>query len=245
MGMADKHDVLYIIMPAYNEAENIEQVIQEWYPVVERYSGNGKSRLVIIDDGSKDETSDKIRMKVCGGGMPLLIGIQKENSGHGATLLYGYQYAIKQEADYIFQTDSDGQTVADEFHEFWKIRSEWDMVAGYRNHRQDGFSRILVTKILKLALLVCFGVKITDANVPYRLMKAETLKKHLSLVPKDFNLSNVLISVIYAKKRLKVKFFPITFRPRQGGVNSINILKIIRIGRKAVIDFWNFKKELK
>ena len=47
-------DKLYIVIPAYNEEENIEAVIKEWYPIVERI-GNG-SRLVIIDDGSKDST---------------------------------------------------------------------------------------------------------------------------------------------------------------------------------------------
>ena len=47
-------DKLYIIIPAYNEESNIKQVIEDWYPIVEKYGGDGKSRLVIIDDGSKD-----------------------------------------------------------------------------------------------------------------------------------------------------------------------------------------------
>ena len=50
-----------------------------------------------------------------------------------------------------------------------------------------------------------------------------------------FNLSNVLISAIYEKK--KVLYVPITFRPRQGGVNSINLKKICGIGIQAMKDF--------
>ena len=52
---------LYIVIPAYNEETNIEQCINEWYPVVEKYNGEGNSRLVIIDDGSKDNTFSVMR----------------------------------------------------------------------------------------------------------------------------------------------------------------------------------------
>ena len=47
--------MLYIVIPAYNEAETIRQVIRDWYPVVEKF-GDENSRLVIFDDGSRDET---------------------------------------------------------------------------------------------------------------------------------------------------------------------------------------------
>lgn len=47
-------DKLYIVIPAYNEEDNIVSVINDWYPVVEKI-GNG-SRLLIIDDGSRDST---------------------------------------------------------------------------------------------------------------------------------------------------------------------------------------------
>ena len=103
--------------------------------------------------------------------------------------------------------------------------------------RQDGISRVFVTKTLKLVIRICFGVNLTDANTPYRLMKAETMARYIHLIPKDFNLSNVLLAVIYKKKGCSIKFLPVTFRPRQGGVNSINMKKICKIGKQAVIDF--------
>ena len=54
--METKTDRLFIIIPAYNERENIRQVLDDWYPVIQAHSGNGESRLVVIDDGSKDDT---------------------------------------------------------------------------------------------------------------------------------------------------------------------------------------------
>lgn len=226
-------DKLYIVIPAYNEEENISSVIADWYPIVETV-GNG-SKLVIIDDGSKDTTYE--RMKKEAQTRPYFEALTKKNGGHGATVLHGYHYAIEAGADYIFQTDSDGQTLPEEFWEFWKLRKQYAMVIGHRKGRQDGFSRIVVTKTLKLVLKILFGVSVTDANTPFRLMDAGTLKKHISLVPRDYNLSNVIVSVIYAKKKLPVKYLPITFRPRQGGVNSINMKKIIKIGKQAWKDF--------
>ena len=226
-------DKLYIVIPAYNEEENIRNIIEEWYQITENI-GNG-SKLVIIDDGSRDSTYSIMQeeAKTRPGFKPLT----KPNGGHGATILYGYHYSIEQGADYIFQTDSDGQTLPEEFWEFWKLRNKNAMVIGYRKRRQDGLLRIFVTRTLKIVLQLCFHVSVKDANTPFRLMKADILKENIELVPKDYNLSNVLISVIYGKKKLPVKYLPITFRPRQGGVNSINMKKIFHIGIQAMKDF--------
>ena len=61
------------------------------------------------------------------------------------------------------------------------------MVIGWRNNRQDGGSRIFVTRILRLVIRICFGVSVKDANTPFRLMKSETLRKYIDLIPNDFN----------------------------------------------------------
>ncbi|HKM21328.1 MAG TPA: glycosyltransferase family 2 protein [Lachnospiraceae bacterium] len=234
-------DNLYIIIPAYNEEATIKQVIDDWYPVVEQIGND--SKLVIINDGSKDRTYEI--MQEYAKTRPFFLPLTKENGGHGATVLFGYHYAISQNADYIFQTDSDGQTLPSEFAEFWALREQYDMIIGHRCKREDGISRIFVTKVLKFVLRICFGVSVTDANTPFRLLKRDTLVQYIDLIPKDFNLSNVILSVIYTKKNLRIKYLPITFRPRQGGVNSINLPKIFGIGKQALKDFRAINRSLK
>lgn len=128
--------MLYVIIPAYNEEVNIEQCINDWYPIVENYCGGGYSRLVIINDGSTDKTYSI--MEKCAETRPLLQPLSKQNEGHGATVLYGYRYAIENKADYIFQTDSDGQTDPAEFEKFWKEKEKYDAVIGKRIVRGDG-----------------------------------------------------------------------------------------------------------
>lgn len=233
-------DKLYIIIPAYNEEANIELVAREWHEVV---AGIGQdSRLVIINDGSKDQTYEKLCALQAE--LPQLLPVTKENGGHGATVLYGCFYALEHGADYIFQTDSDGQTLASEFQGFWEQRNEKKVLIGYRNHREDGISRIFVTKVLKMVLFLIFGIRVTDANTPYRLMPKKLLQKYIVKVPENFNLSNVMLTVLFLRGKENVQFIPITFRPRQGGVNSINLKKITKIGIQAVKDFRTIKKNL-
>lgn len=235
-------DILYIVIPAYNEQENIEQVVLDWYPVAEAHSGGGKSRLLVIDDGSRDETY-KI---LCGlaAGRPLLMPVTKKNEGHGPTVRFGYRTAVQAGADFIFQTDSDGQTLPSEFEPFWEARSRYDLLIGCRNRRRDGLPRIFVSKVLKLTLKMKFHVSVTDANTPYRLMRADLLQTYLPLIPPQFFLSNVLLTVIYTKKKRRIRYIPITFRPRQGGTNSINMKKILSIGRRALREFGEINREI-
>lgn len=233
-------DKLYITIPAYNEEENIISVAKEWHEVVKNIGET--SKLVIINDGSSDRTGEVLAQLE--EELPQLIAITKSNSGHGATVLYGYDYALNQGADYIFQTDSDGQTLPKEFYPFWEKRKDYAVIIGHRNQREDGISRVFVTKVLKMVLRLVFREKIVDANTPFRLMNRQVLEKYISKVPKNFNLSNVMLMVCFVKYKEKVLFIPITFRPRQGGVNSINLKKISKIGIQAIKDFRIINKEL-
>ncbi|MBP1762949.1 MAG: glycosyl transferase family 2 [Firmicutes bacterium] len=229
---------LYIVIPAYNEAENIINVINEWYPIVSEISFD--SKLVIINDGSTDNTFGIANSMT--NNRPQLIVLNKVNSGHGSSCLYGYRYAIKAGAEFVFQTDSDRQTLPDEFWQFWNVRNDYNFIIGNRQSRQDGLSRRLVTKVLKLVIRSIFGIIVQDANTPYRLMKTANLKTYIDVIPKDFFLSNVLLTTLSVKRGESVKWFDITFRPRQAGENTINIKRIVQIGYKAVYSFREFLK---
>ena len=234
-------DNLYIIIPAYNESKNIEQCVNDWYPIVESL-GNIESRLVIIDDGSTDDTYDIL--KKLSEGRPLLTLLTKKNGGHGSTVLHGYRYAINNNADYIFQTDSDGQTNPEEFKQFWELRKKYDVIIGNRVARGDGKGRKFIEKTVCVLLRIIFGVKVSDANAPFRLMKKELVEKYINKLPEDFNIPNIMFTTYFVYNKEHIKFIPITFKPRQQGTSSINIRKIIIIGWKAIGDFYKLKKEI-
>lgn len=232
---------IYFVMPAYNEEANIEDVVNQWYPVVEQCGP--ECRLVIANDGSKDNTWEK--MLTLKNGRPQFEPLDKPNSGHGATVLYLYHYALENGADYVFQTDSDGQTAPAEFQTFLTNISDYDMQIGTRYTREDGFSRKVVTKTLKALVWLMFGCVVKDANTPFRLMNAQALSKVMKVIPEDFFLSNVAISAVATKWKMNIGWYPITFRPRQGGVNSINMKRIFKIGVKAIGDFQIIRNNLK
>lgn len=235
-------DILYIIVPAYNESKNINRFIDEWYPVIHKHNSSGLSRLVIIDDGSKDNTYEIISEMAKN--KPLLVAIRKNNSGHGATVIYGYQYALSQNADFIFQTDSDCQTSSSEFEIFWKKRKQRDAVFGYRKKRGDGISRAFVEKVLCRILKYYFKVSIPDANAPFRLMKKEYLEKYLSDLPKEYHLPNVMLTTFGVYYKKNIEFVEISFQNRKEGKNSINMKRIIQEGWRALKDFKEIRNNM-
>ena len=235
-----KQERLVIVIPAFNEEANIESVVRQWHPIVTKIGED--SRLFIVNDGSTDGTQKKL-VKLQRQ-YPCLRSVEKVNKGHGAAVLYGYRCALEEGADYVFQTDSDGQTVPEEFWQLWQKRNQGGLLIGSRKNRQDGWQRILVTRVLRLVLRLIFGCKVEDANTPFRLMKSDQLGNVIQKIPADYPLSNVLMTVIYTKSSMPVQYFPITFRPRQGGKNSINMKKIVKIGYQSVGDFLKLRNTL-
>lgn len=234
-------DILYVVMPAYNEEDNIEESITSWYKVLE--GKNEKSKIVIADSGSIDLTHDillRLQKK-----FPRLDILSDTGKQHGPKLIALYDYSIKEGADYIFQTDSDGQTNPEEFASFWNMRNHYNGIFGKRVVRGDGKSRAFVEHVVCFLLKIYFGVKIPDANAPFRLMKASIVKKYLYKMPPTYNLPNIMMTTYFAHYKEKITFKTITFKPRQGGVNSINIPKIVKIGWKALGDFKSLKKGMK
>lgn len=233
---------LYVVMPAYNEESNIGAVIEEWYAVLEGKSKD--SRLVIADKGSTDGTHDVIMEKIKNGYSKLEV-IDTNSQFHGPKVIALYDYAIKNGADFVFQTDSDGQTSASEFDHFWNYRNDFDGIFGHRTVRGDGKDRAFVEKVVCLLVRFYFGVDIPDANAPFRLMRTDVLKKYLYRMSSDYNLPNIMVTTFFKKYGERVCFEPITFKPRTAGKNSINIPRIVKIGWNALSDFSAFKKGMK
>ena len=164
---------------------------------------------------------------------------------HGPKLIALYKKAIQDGADYIFQTDSDGQTDPSEFEAFWAERHNHDAILGYRKIRGDGRMRGFVEKVVCLLLKMYFGVKVPDANAPFRLMNSDLLQKYINRLQDDYNLPNIMLTTFFSYYKENIHFISVSFKARQGGKNSINLNKIFRIGWKALSDFSNFKKGMK
>ena len=234
-------DKLYIIIPAINEAENIESVVRDWHYVLERLNLSD-SCLVVLESGSKDNTLEILERLTSE--LPYLVVLTEHLNSHGAKVNFGYRYAIEQKADFIFQTDSDGQTLPEEFDAFWNARSVHTAIIGHRIHRKDGLNRVFVARVLKFLIFLIYGINVPDANTPFRLMESKKVEHYLRIMPKNYNLTNVMLTIMFIFYKDNIAFLPITFRPRQGGVNNTNFKKITKTGFNAIREFYEIKRKM-
>ena len=219
-----------IIIPVYNEEEIIIKVITKAL----NYFKNTNSKILIINDGSKDNTKkklDKIKNK------KILI-FHKKNEGHGKTLIFGYKKAINLNAEYILQIDSDDQIAFNEFKKLNKYKKNYDFIVGNRENRDDPLVRILISGFMKLIIFLLYGKYIVDPNCPLRIIKSSFLKKIINKI--SFSIvPNILIS-ISSKKTNTYKSINVKHNKRYTGT-SIKFLKLYKTCALALVDIFKFK----
>lgn len=230
-----------LIMPTYNEQDCIEQVVATWHSQLSETVG-GPFRLIAVNDGSKDKTGqilDALALK-----MPALTVVHQQNGGHGVALLTGYRKALEFNPEYIFQTDSDDQFDAKDFSKLWKSRNSSFFILGQRKIRHDALHRLVITKILRLLLLILFQVSIDDANVPFRLIRGSYLKLLLSHLPQGIFAPNIFLSVLAARGGQDLMSIPVLHRDRQTGQVSIVRMKLLKICFRSVRELVGFRLNL-
>ncbi len=229
------HSPLAVVIPIYNEAATIQTVVAEWITAFDAIGID--YQFVLLNDGSKDNTLDVLRSMEAAHPERFVV-IDKPNAGHGRTCRLGYSTAAGSPAvEWILQIDSDGQCDPTYFTEFWEKRTNADCVFGRRVHRDDGIARMLTSKICKIGATVLGGRDMVDPNVPYRLIRRETLAAVLPKIPAAFDIHNVAITfVLKQNPDVRWEYIPIRFRDRQGGSNSINLLNVAHLGTSMLFD---------
>jgi dolichol-phosphate mannosyltransferase len=219
---------LAVVMPVYNEEANIRAVVVEWIAALEPL---GVGFVVLaVNDGSKDGTADALR-RLAAERPGLVEPVEQANAGHGRACRTGYDLAVARGAAWTLQIDSDGQCDPSHFADFWSGRAEVDVIFGVRRSRDDGRMRAAISAVCGAAASLLSGVDLKDANVPYRLIRTETLGRALDRIPRDFDMQNIALTVALKRDRsLRWRYVPIHFRNRQGGTNSINLRRIVAMG---------------
>jgi dolichol-phosphate mannosyltransferase len=219
---------LWVIIPVYNEEESIKHVIKEWNEELNKHNIN--YTLCLINDGSKDNTLEIL--KELQNQYKHIHIIDKLNSGHGQTCIFGYKYAIERNADWIFQIDSDGQCDISYFKTFIdKAQNNKTNLFGNRKSRDDGYKRVIISNFVQIFTFISTGYWIKDGNVPYRLMSSSELTKILNKIPDDFHLANILVTVLL-KKESEIVWIPIHFKKRFAGNPSVKSFSFVKHGVK-------------
>lgn len=202
-----------IIIPAYNEEEKIAEVITE----VQKYSSN----IIVVDDGSTDNTFDKAKEKGC------LTLRHRVNLGKGAALRTGCDFAVRNGAQKVVVMDADGQHQADEIPLFLNVLNETDLVVSYR---KVGKNMPCVLKfgngVINTTLNFLCGTKIKDSQCGYRAFTADSYRKIRWNTSDYFMETEMLIKA--SKKKLNYKQIPIEtiYNDNYKGTTVIDGVKI-------------------
>jgi glycosyltransferase involved in cell wall biosynthesis len=158
-----------LVMPAHNEAENIEPVVTEAVPALAAVSN--EFEIIVVDDGSKDDTAGVTRRLM--ETEPHLRLVQHPvNKGFGAAVLTGLTSATK---DWVLYTDADRQFVLAELASFMPYTDKADLIAGYRAPRRDPFLRVLYGKGWSMLCTLFFGYTVRDVDCGFKLLRRKII----------------------------------------------------------------------
>ena len=220
-------DRILVLMPAYNEAENVGAVIRA---MPERVEGLPVG-VIVIDDDSDDDTARVAREA---GAMVVRNPIRR---GGGLALRVGYEIAVRLGAVVVVTMDADGQHVPDEMHLLVKpiLAGEADMIQGSRmlgDFEKESHVRHLGVLFFSRLVTLITGNRVTDVSSGYRATRADLLAD-LVLEQDQFWTSELLIEGL--RHRANVKEVPITILARAGGESKKP--KNLRYG-------WNFTRAI-
>jgi len=208
---------LSIIIPAFNEAETIGDVLSQLgslYPSAE---------ILVVDDGSRDATT---ALAQAAGARVLR---HPYNKGNGACVKMGLRHATH-EIVAIF--DADGQHDARAIEKLVDCVGEYDLVVGARDENsQTDFGRRVYHHFLNVLASYLSGMTIPDATSGLRAARRADLMQFIHLLPNGFS-TPVTTSLAFIKAGYSVKFVPTTMLKRQGGKSKI---KPVRDGSRFII----------
>jgi glycosyltransferase involved in cell wall biosynthesis len=156
---------LTVFFPCFNEEENVRRVYESADRVLKSLAVDYE--ILFIDDGSTDRTAEIV--KAIAAADPRVRAVHHAaNLGYGAALRSGFKAAAKR---LVFFTDGDGQFDLNELPPLLPLLERYDIVAGYRLHRQEGLIRRFNGWGWTKLAAVLFGVKVKDVNCAFKIFR--------------------------------------------------------------------------
>ena len=217
--MKDRKNKILVIIPAYNEAENIVHVVNHMLETAPQYD------YLVVNDGSTDST-----LRLCRRENFQYLDLPI-NMGIGGAVQAGYIYAYKNDYDIAVQMDGDGQHDIAYLEKLLQplILKEADVVIGSRFLGKEGFqssaSRRLGINILSFLIRLTTGKKIMDVTSGYRAVNRMFIEIYSKDYPTDYPEPEAIVEAIMHLGI--VKEVPVQMRAREGGISSITFKKSV------------------
>jgi glycosyltransferase involved in cell wall biosynthesis len=209
---------LLVVIPAFNEANSIGNVIKDIRIHVPSAS------ILVVDDGSSDKTvevAESTKVNVLS--LPFNVGV-------GGALRAGFLYAHRNSFTQVLQIDADGQHRAEHAKMILEFSDGFDIVIGSRfaesTHKYDAsLLRRLAIRLLSAVISKICKTKLTDVTSGFRLSSSAAIELFMKDYPVEYLGDTVESLVIAHKAGLSIKEVPVQMSKREFGSPSQNVLK--------------------
>jgi len=228
---------LSIILPIYNEQDNIRKTIGHSFEYLLKQSVFTLFEVIVVNDGSHDQTAE-ILNDIKGKHKDLVIVTHPKNLGYGTALLSGVK---KAKFDWVLLMDADGQFQISSMAKAIEYMPDYDIITGYRFKRQDSVYRIILGKCYTILACLIFGLNLKDINCGFKFINCKKINfKGISAHAGAFYTN------FYIKAKAmgcRIKEFPVEHFRRNSGRGTGANLDVILASMKDVINlrFRNLK----
>jgi glycosyltransferase involved in cell wall biosynthesis len=228
MWMLDRK--LSLVLPAHNEADNIEAVVSRAVEVLSRVTP--EYEIIVVNDGSVDGTADIVERLAAT--HDHVRGVHHPvNRGYGAALISGFQAAT---GDAVMFMDSDQQFDIAEITALLPYVPHHDIVAGYRIRRQDPMYRRLYGKLFGIVVTILFGLRMRDIDCAFKILRADLLKDVQLTTPGA--LINTELLVRSKRRGANIVQVGVHHYPRHAGESSGGSPRVVLRAMGETVRLW-------
>ena len=228
-------NLLTVVIPCYNEEEVLPETIKELSQIMTKLISsnqiNSQSKLLFVDDGSKDKTWSLIQKYSKDN--ELVTGIKfSRNYGHQNALLAGMTTAV-QHSDMIITIDADLQDDVNAIYEMVaKYHESIDVVYGVRNSRETDTAFKRQTALAFYGLMSKLGVDMVPNSADYRLMSKRATEGLLSFKERNLFLRGMVPLVGYSSAKVYY-----ARKERFAGESKYPLKKMIKFALDGITSF--------
>ena len=226
---------LSVVLPAYNEGENIEKTLSGAISYLETKFNDYE--VIVVNDGSIDDTGEIVQRLTSYNSKIKIINHPK-NQGYGAALRSGFE---KASLDYIFLMDSDGQFDIRELDRFLPFLEDSVALIGYREKRADPFMRTLNAWLYHLYIWIVFGLSVKDIDCAFKIFPRAAYES-IKPIKSGGALFSVELLIKLIRNGIRIKEIPVSHYPRLFGAQTgANLSVILRMFREC----WKLRDDIR
>lgn len=225
-----------IIIPTYNELENIQSIIPDVL------AQDPRIQVLVVDDNSPDGTADAVKEMMTDEARIHVLERERK-MGLGTAYVAGFKYAIENGYDFVFEMDADFSHDPGTLPRFLEAIQENDLVLGSRyiqgvNVINWPMKRLLLSYFANQYTRIVTGLPVRDATGGFKCFRVEVLKAiDLDQVRSNGYSFQIEMSFKAWKKGFRIKEIPIIFMDRRAGISKMSK----KIVREAVTMVWRLR----